>query len=102
MFLRRNDKPERVRLYDILRRSDFGRLTAGVPTGRGTRYVAYSRGCGGGASFLVREETETGACHAYAILATYEESGIEQSSFESAPEAMEFVAAAIQLLCGKS
>jgi hypothetical protein len=101
MFFKADKKPEQDRLYQILRRADFDRLRTGAPTGRGTRYVAYSRGCGGGASFLVREEDETGGCRAYAILATYEESGIEDSSFASAPDALDFVSTAIRHLCGK-
>ncbi len=98
MFLSRFKQPERVKLYQSLRKAHHEVLARGAPTGRGTRYVAYSRGCGGGASFLVREEAEDGRCHAYAVLALYEESGIEESSFATCAEAMDFVAAAVKEL----
>ncbi len=98
MLFDRFRRPERVKLYQALRRSHYEALARGAPTGRGTRYVAYSRGCGGGASFLVREEGDGGICHAYAVLALYEESGIEESSFSSSAEAMAFVASAVKEL----
>ncbi len=95
MFFKRDREAEQVGLYRTLRRTPHEVLIGGVPTGRGTRYVAYSRGCGGGASFLVREEAADGTCRAFAILALYEESGIEDSSFASSAEAMAFVASAV-------
>lgn len=98
MFFKREKKPELLRLYQALKKAHHEVLTGGVTTDRNTRYVAYSRGCGGGPSFLIREETADGACTAYAILALYEESGIEKSSFATPADALAFVATAVKEL----
>lgn len=100
MLFRRAPRSEPERLYTLLRRADAARLSAGAPAAAGARYVAYSRGCGGGASFLIREEAANGACRAYAVLALYEASGIEDSSFATPAEALAFVGAAVAALAG--
>ncbi len=97
-FFSRAGEPEQNRLYRALRRASGEALAKGAAAGADSRYVAFSRGCGGGTSFLVREEAVGGACRAYAILALYEESGIEESSFGSKTEALAFVARAIAAL----
>ncbi|MCI4678142.1 hypothetical protein K9U39_15015 [Rhodoblastus acidophilus] len=94
----REKETEQVRLYRVLRGMERARLSRGAAAGGDFRFVAYSRGCGGGTSFLVREETADGACRAYAILATYEPDGVEESSFGSAAEALAFVARAVEAL----
>jgi hypothetical protein len=98
MLFRRRKESESARLYRALRAFDQERLARGAPAGGDSRYVAFSRGCGGGPSFVIREETAEGACRAYAILALYEEGGIEESSFASPSEAVAFVAAAVERL----
>ncbi len=92
----REQESEPIRLYKALRDMAQDRLSRGAPSGAETRYVAFSRGCGGGPSFVVREEAADGGCRAYAILATYEPSGVEESSFPSASEALAFVARAVE------
>jgi hypothetical protein len=72
------------------------KLSRGATAGEDARFVAYSRGCGGGPSFVVREEAADGSCRAYVILATYEPNGVEDSSFPSASEALAFVARAVE------
>ncbi len=98
MLFKRRTEREPARLYRTLRTMDQERLARGAPTGGNGRIVAFSRGCGGGPSFVIREEAADGACRAYAILALYEESGIEESSFASASDAMAFVASAVERL----
>ncbi|WP_298425308.1 hypothetical protein [Rhodoblastus sp.] len=98
MFFRREKELEQDRLYRALRGMSQERLARGAPAGAESRYVAFSRGCGGGASFLVREEATDGTCRAFAILATYEPDGVEQSSFVSAADALGFVARAVDSL----
>ncbi len=94
----RDIESEPVRLYRALRDMAQEKLSRGVTAGADTRYVAFSRGCGGGPSFVVREEEGDGSCRAYAILATYEASGVEESSFPSTAEALAFVARAVEAL----
>lgn len=97
-FFSRASEPEPNRLYRALRRANGDALARGVAAGADSRYVAFSRGCGGGMSFLIREEEAGGACRAFAILALYEDGGIEESSFGSKPEALAFVARAVAAL----
>ncbi len=97
MFWRESES-EPVRLYRALRAMAQDRLSQGAAAGADSRYVAFSRGCGGGPSFVVREEEGDGNCRAYAILATYETSGVEESSFPSPAEALAFVARAVEAL----
>jgi hypothetical protein len=92
----RETESEPIRLYKALRGMAQDRLSRGAPSGGDSRYVAFSRGCGGGASFVVREEAADGSCRAYAILAAYEPSGVEESSFPSASQALAFVARAVE------
>ncbi|MGO8739391.1 hypothetical protein [Rhodoblastus sp.] len=94
----RQSASEPVRLYRALRDVAQDKLSRGAAAGDETRYVAFSRGCGGGPSFVVREEAPDGKCRAYAILATYASSGVEESSFSSADEALSFVARAVEAL----
>ncbi|HUO53998.1 MAG TPA: hypothetical protein VMU18_04625 [Rhodoblastus sp.] len=98
MLFRRQSEAEPIRLYKILRAMAAKKLSRGAPAGGDARYVAFSRGCGGGASFLVREEAGDGACRAYVILATYAPDGVEDSSFASGAEALAFVARAVESL----
>lgn len=100
MFFRREPLSEPVRLYRRLRKADAAKLAQGAPAGVDTRFVAYSRGCGGGTSFLIREEAPNGACRAYVVLATYEASGVEESSFATPEEAMRFAGRAVEALAG--
>ncbi|CAA7620728.1 hypothetical protein [Magnetospirillum sp. UT-4] len=55
----------------------------------GVRLEVFGRGCGGGASLVVREVR--GDQVAYAMLALHADDGIEQSSFGSAAAALDFV-----------
>lgn len=98
MFFKRGAQSEQARLYKKLRQADAGKLAKGVSAGGEARYVAYSRGCGGGASFLIREEAPDGGCRAWVVLATYEANGVEDSSFPSAAEAMRFASRAVDAL----
>ncbi len=97
MFWRESES-EPVRLYRVLRDMAQDKLSRGATAGVDSRYVAFSRGCGGGPSFVVREEEGDGSCRAYAILATYVSSGVEESSFPSPAEALAFVARAVEAL----
>jgi hypothetical protein len=91
-------RPDPIGLYRSLRAASAQDLARGADSGRGTRFVAYGRGCSGGPSFLVREESAEGEARAWAILATYETSGIEDSSFATPDEALAFVAEAVAAL----
>jgi hypothetical protein len=90
---------EPVRLYRALAKAHAGTALQGpLDRARGTRYVVYSRGCGGGASLLIREEAADGTCRSHAVLATYMPDGIEHSSFDSPAQALAFVADAVDEL----
>lgn len=87
-------------LYDRMRRSDLEVLRSGADTGRGTSYRIFTRGCGGGSSFLVREEKmPENACHAWVVFALGVDGGIESSSFPTPAEAQAFVHAAVEAVC---
>lgn len=100
MLFGKGDQPPHFALYTRMRNTDQEVLRAGAPTGRGTYYRIFNRGCGGGASFLVREESlPDNDCKAWVVFATHAEDGIESSSFSTAEEAKAFVKAAVEALC---
>ncbi|MGC2854406.1 hypothetical protein ACM64Y_02940 [Novispirillum sp. DQ9] len=100
MLFKKSDQPEHFKLYTRMRNTDQEHMRDGAPTGRGTFYRIFNRGCGGGSSFLVREESlPDNDCKAWVVYATHAEGGIDSSSFPTPQEARAFVEAAVNALC---
>ncbi|KJS40436.1 MAG: hypothetical protein VR70_05745 [Rhodospirillaceae bacterium BRH_c57] len=102
MLFTKSDHPPHHKLYTRMRNTDQEAMRAGAETGRGTYYRIFNRGCGGGSSFLIREESlPDNACSAWVVFATHADDGIESSSFPTHEEAAAFVQAAVNALCKK-
>lgn len=87
-------------LYKRMRATDLDVLRDGGDTGRGTQYRIFTRGCGGGSSFLVREEKmPENDCQAWVVFALGVDGGIESSSFATPQDAQDFVRAAVGAIC---
>lgn len=100
MLFKKTHHPAHFALYTRMRNTDQDAMRAGADTGRGTYYRIFNRGCGGGSSFLVREESlPDNDCKAWVVFATHADNGIESSSFPTPEDAAAFVRAAVDALC---